>query len=69
MKDLTPRQKEILELLANGNTMQETALKLDISYSTVKKYCSNVYERLGLTRPRAVTAIIKAWQTGQITLG
>jgi DNA-binding CsgD family transcriptional regulator len=69
MKELTPRQKEILESLANGNTMQETALKLDISYSVVKDHCSNAYERLGLTRPRAVTAIIKAWQTGQITLG
>jgi DNA-binding NarL/FixJ family response regulator len=67
--ELTPRQKEILELLANGNTMQEVALELDISYSAVKDHCSNAYERLGLTRRRAVTAIVKAWRTGQISLG
>ena len=68
MGELTPRQREILELLANGYTMQETALELGISYSMVKDHCSNAYTRLGLSRRRAVTGIIKAWQTGQISL-
>jgi DNA-binding NarL/FixJ family response regulator len=68
-EDLTPRQREILTLLANGHTMQETALELNISYSMVKDHCSNAYERLKLKRPRAITAIIQAIRTGQITLG
>jgi len=65
---LTSRQREILQLLADGRTMQEAALELDISYSMVKDHCSNAYKRLGLSHRRAVTGIIKAWQTGQISL-
>jgi len=68
-EDLTPRQQEILVLLSQGLSMQQTALKLGISYSAVKDHCSNAYERLKLERPRAITAIIQAVRTGQITLG
>ena len=68
MKSLTPRECEILTLLAQGLSMQQAALKLGISYSAVKDHCCNAYKRLGLKRPRVITAIIQATRTGQITL-
>ncbi|MBI2419736.1 MAG: response regulator transcription factor [Ignavibacteriales bacterium] len=46
--NLTPREKEILTLIAKGNTSQEIAGKLFISYFTVSKHRKNILDKLGL---------------------
>lgn len=43
---LTPREKEILECLAEGNTYQKIASKLFISISTVRTHIMSIYEKL-----------------------
>lgn len=54
---LSPRQREILELVAAGKTNAEIARLLWISPGTVRKHLENAYERLGVhTRTGAVAA-------------
>jgi DNA-binding CsgD family transcriptional regulator len=55
---LSPRQRQILELVAAGKTNAEIAGLLWISPGTVRKHLENAYERLGVhTRTGAVAAM------------
>lgn len=45
---LSPREQEILELIAAGLTNPEIAAKLVISPETVKKHTGNIYGKLGV---------------------
>lgn len=46
---LTPREQEILDLVAGGKTNAEIAATLWVAPSTVKKHLENVYEKLGVS--------------------
>jgi DNA-binding NarL/FixJ family response regulator len=46
---LTARQSQVLDLLANGYTNQEIAVRLRITPNTVKAHVSAIYERLGVS--------------------
>jgi DNA-binding NarL/FixJ family response regulator len=43
---LTPRQKEILQLLANGLSYEQIAINLFVSKGTVRKHIENLYRKL-----------------------
>ncbi len=43
---LTPRQWEILNLLDQGFRYKEIAVKLDLSFDTIRTYCRNIYDVL-----------------------
>jgi DNA-binding NarL/FixJ family response regulator len=43
---LTPREEEILNLLSKGFVNKEVAVKLGVSYETVRDHLRNIYERL-----------------------
>lgn len=45
---LTPRQQEILALIANGRTTKEMAADLNISIKTAEAHRANIMERLGI---------------------
>jgi len=45
---LSPRQKEVLQLLCEGKQYKEIAEALFIEESTVKAHMAGVYEKLGL---------------------
>jgi DNA-binding CsgD family transcriptional regulator len=45
---LTPRQREVLQLAADGFSALSIAERLVVSPSTVKTHFSNIYERLGI---------------------
>jgi LuxR family maltose regulon positive regulatory protein len=47
---LTPRELEILELLRGPSSIKEIALKLNIQYSTAKRYTINIYSKLGVNQ-------------------
>ncbi len=58
--DLSPREREVLEYLANGYIYKEIADKLGISYETVKTYIRRIYEKLHVrTRTEAVARFLK----------
>jgi DNA-binding CsgD family transcriptional regulator len=53
---LTPRQKDLLRLLAGGHTNAQIARRLGISEGTVRTHLENIYERLQVSsRTAAVT--------------
>ena len=47
---ITPRELEILELLAAGMSNREIAGKLYVSENTVKTHCSRAFDKLGAKR-------------------
>jgi len=56
---LSPQEKRVLALIADGNTNKEVAAKLELSEKTVKNYLSTIFEKLHVTR-RAEAAVIYA---------
>ncbi|MGC8878103.1 MAG: LuxR C-terminal-related transcriptional regulator [Anaerolineae bacterium] len=53
---LTPREREVLQLIADGKTNQEIANELQISLGTVKKHITNIFDKLHL-RSRVEAAL------------
>ena len=56
---LSPQEKRVLALIAEGCTNKEVAMKLGLSEKTVKNYLSTVFEKLHVSR-RAEAAVIYA---------
>ena len=54
--DLTPRELEVLRLLAKGASNKEIAKQFEVSEGTVKNHVSNILTRLGL-RDRTQAAV------------
>ena len=60
---LSPREIEVLELVAGGRTNKEIAVKLDISNQTVKNHISSILRKLAVNdRTQAVVyAMRRGW--------
>jgi len=48
LAELTPREREVLELMATGSSNQGIADKLVITLRTTEKYVSSIFTKLGL---------------------
>ena len=59
---LTPREREVLELMASGSSNQGIAESLVITVRAVEKYVSSIFGKLGLpstgTESRRVLAVL-----------
>jgi DNA-binding NarL/FixJ family response regulator len=65
LETLTPRQREILQLVAEGNTSKEIAEQLQLSFKTVEAHRAQIMERLGL---QDVTGLVRfAVRVGLVT--
>lgn len=68
--ELTPRQIEVLQLLAKGFTNKDIAQHFDISVNGVKRHLERLFERMGVsTRAEAVAIALREqllgdWATG-----
>lgn len=61
---LSARQREILELLAEGSTNAEIAGRLFLSESTVKQHLRAAYKALGVRNRREAAAFSRRWRRG-----
>ncbi|MES2695079.1 MAG: response regulator transcription factor [Verrucomicrobiota bacterium] len=59
---LSPQEKRVLALIAEGCTNKEVGVKLNLSEKTVKNYLSTVFEKLHVSR-RAEAAVIYAQES------
>ena len=57
VQTITPREREILSLTAQGRSAPDIALLLELSAATVRTHLLTIYEKLGVTdRSSAVAA-------------
>jgi DNA-binding NarL/FixJ family response regulator len=64
---LSPRERQVLQLLANGRSVSEVAIELYVSLSTAKTYVSRLYDKLGAdNRAQALMAAVRLGLTDQL---
>jgi len=59
MPRLTSREREIVDLVAEGRTNAEIAKRLWVSTATVRKHLENVYAKLGVHSRTAAVAFVR----------
>ncbi len=64
LADLTPRERDVLELMAAGRTNTAIATALQLSVSAVEKNVNSIFSKLGLSDEQALhrrVAAVLAW--------
>jgi DNA-binding NarL/FixJ family response regulator len=66
---LTPRQWQLLDLLAAGHTNAQIARRLGVSEGTVRTHLENIYRRLNVTNRTAAVMRAFTGHGSRLTLG
>ena len=62
IQSLTPREREVLALVAQGKANQDIGEYLGISLRTVKVHLANIFEKLGVNRrTEAIAHLSSEW--------
>ena len=48
LNDITPKQRKVVELLAEGYEMAQIASQMGVTYRTINFHIQRLYERLGV---------------------
>jgi DNA-binding CsgD family transcriptional regulator len=67
VRELTPQERNVLALVAQGGTAKEIAIKLDIAHRTVEKHLDHT--RLKMRAKNRVHMVALALQMGLISDG
>lgn len=59
---LSPQQRRVIRLLAEGNTNKEIAVALSLSEKTVKNYLANMFTKLQITRRTQAVSLYFQYQ-------
>lgn len=59
MEPLTPREREVLQLVAAGLSTREIADELIIAGSTVKRHVATIFGKLGANRRTQAVAVAR----------
>jgi len=54
---LSPQERRVLALIAEGKTNKEVGLDMNLSEKTVKNYLANIFDKLNVTRRSQATAV------------
>jgi DNA-binding CsgD family transcriptional regulator len=57
LSSLTNREREVLALLASGESNRELAQRLGVSPRTIQKHLQRIYAKLGVKRRMAAVAL------------
>jgi DNA-binding NarL/FixJ family response regulator len=62
---LTPREREIVRLVAEGHSNKEIGLQIGVTEGTVKMHLHNIYQKLGINNRTALAALVLSHRTDQ----
>jgi len=57
---LSPRERELAQLIALGKNNREAALELSVTVKAVEKYLTSIYAKLGIKSRSQLTAYVGA---------
>ncbi len=55
---LTPREREVVNLIARGYTYRETAGRLEISVKTLETHMGHIFQKLGIASRHELAALV-----------
>ncbi len=61
---LTPKEREVVNLIARGYTYRETSTRLDISVKTLETHMHHIFEKLGVASRHELAA--RAYEAGYV---
>ncbi len=67
IEKLTPREREVVNLIARGYTYRETASRLDISVKTLETHMHHIFDKLGIASRHELSRL--AYDTGFVRPG